>query len=194
MYLKLNGEEATFPYSFANADYVFQLGTLGNGLSESLREMDDDYGIIPFPKYESGQEEYISFMANGTVITGMPITVSEEDMVGPLSAVIECLCSESYRSVSITYFDTALKGAYSRDPQSAEMIDIIMGQHPTIKSKLTKNLVYEYGSSLEGIGSIFQSLCSNKSKNFKSSYDSKIDAENAKMRVLYQHYQSGEID
>ena len=194
IYMKLNGEETTWPYSFSNGDYVFSLGTIGGALGESMREMEDDYGLIPFPKYDTTQEEYISFMANGTVITGMPITVSEEDMVGPLSAIIECLCSEAYRSVSITYFDTALKGAYSRDPQSAEMIDIIMGQHPDIKSKLTKNLVYEYNSSLAGIGSIFQSLCHSKSKNFSSTYESKIDAENAAMRILYQKYQSGEID
>ena len=194
MYKKMNGEEANFPYSFANGDYVFSLSTLSSALGESMREMEDDYGLIPFPKYDVEQEEYISFMANGTVITAMPIIVSEEDMASTLSAVIEVLCSEAYRSVSITYFDTALKGAYSRDPESAQMIDIIMGQHPTIKSKLTKNLAYEYSWSLAGVGKIYQSLCSAKSKNFSSKYESMIDAENAQMRTLFQLYQSGEID
>ena len=194
MYQKLNGEEANFPYSFANADYVFQLGTIGNALGDAMREMEDDYGLIPFPKYDYDQEEYVSFMANGTVLVGMPVIVSEDDMATTLSAVIECMCSEAYRSVSITYFDTALKGAYSRDPESAQMIDIIMGQHPTIKSKLTKNLVYEYSWSLAGVGRIYQSLCSTKDKNFKSKYDSIIGAENAAMRILFQKYQSGEID
>jgi hypothetical protein len=159
-----------------------------------MREMEDDYGLIPFPKYDIEQEEYISFMANGTVLVGIPLIVSEDDMASPISAIIECMCSEAYRSVSVTYFDTALKGAYSRDPQSAQMIDIIMGLHPTIKSKLTKNLVYEYSSSLSGVGSIFSALARTKSKNFASKYASLIDAENAAMRILFQKYQSGEID
>ena len=188
------GAETDFPYSFANGDYVFQLGTIGNALSDSFREMEADYGLIPFPKYEEVQEEYISFMANGTVCVGVPIIIKEEDMAEPLSAVIECLCSEAYRTVSGVYFDTALKGAYSRDYQAAEMIDIIMGLHPTIKSTLTKNLIYEYSSSLAGVGTIYSTLCGKKDKGYSSAYDGMIDAENAAMRILYDKYVSGVID
>ncbi|MGN1410271.1 MAG: hypothetical protein ACI4XJ_08850, partial [Eubacteriales bacterium] len=55
----------------------------------------------------------------------IPKTVSEErtPMIG---AFLEAMCSASKSTVIDAYFDTALKSKYSRDSDSAAMLDIIV--------------------------------------------------------------------
>ena len=48
---------------------------------------------------------------------------SQIDFIGP---VYEVLCAESYKSVYPAYYDTALKGKYSTDQETADMVELIM--------------------------------------------------------------------
>ena len=68
------------------------------------------------------------------------------------------------------------------------MMDIITGSHDTVKSTLTKNFVYEYSSSLNGIGTVIQGLMAQKSINFASYYDSRIGAAKSRMDELWEMY------
>ena len=78
----------------------------------------------------------------------VPVSADIERVNEEISAVIEALASESYRRVYTAYYESALKTAYNRDDYSAQMVDIITGQHATVKSILTKNFVYEYSASI----------------------------------------------
>ena len=182
------GQEINYPNYFENGRLIFNLGTLSNVLSDSMREMQSDYGILPYPKYDEFQQEYISFMANGTVLTGIPVSVKEDRANGTVSAVVEALASESYRHVAVAFYETALKGAYSRDDTASQMMDIITGNHDTVSSVLTKNFVYEYSTSLSGIGTVINSLLQDKSVNFASYYEERIDAANVAMGELWKDY------
>ena len=155
--------------------------------------MKDDFGILPYPKWDEFQEEYITLIHNSSTITAIPVSSDIDYANEELSAVIEALCSESYRRVSVAFYETALKAAYNRDDQSAQMIDIITGQHDTVKSTLTKNFAYEYSGSLNGIGNIFGNLIGSRSYNFASSYDSIIGSVDSALRTLIQQYKEGKI-
>ena len=189
------GAELEYPKSFEKNDYVFHMGTLLDAMSDDMREMQSDYGMLPYPKYDAEQTEYISFMNSGTTLVGIPRTVTEDRMIEEVSAVVECLASESYRYVSVAFFETALKGVYSRDDMDSQMIDIIMAQHETIPSKLTKNFLYEYADCLKGVGTIFMRLIvyGNGNTTMKSNYDEIIDAEKVKIQQLYQNYKEGVV-
>lgn len=92
------------------------------GTSGSLRDMESDFGFLPYPKYDDKQDEYRSFIACHNV-TGfcIPITADEE-----LSNIVtEYLAYESYKSVRPAYYDVALKSKYTRDPDSERMLDLI---------------------------------------------------------------------
>ena len=200
-YPNQTGMEVEHSYDFSNGKVIFYLGilndTLGEGLHETLkegmREMKADFGMLPYPKLDEFQEEYISFMHNASVMTVCPVSTDIERVNEELSAVIEALASESYRSVSVPYYETALKAAYNRDDLSSQMIDIITGQHDTVKSKLTKNFVYEYSWNMGKLGHIFMTLMSEKSKNFSSTYDSLIYSAETGLKDLIQQYKDGKI-
>lgn len=91
---------------------------------DALRDMDDSYGIIPYPKWDEEQEQYLTNADDKFTVFTVPITAAgNTDFVG---VIYEALCAESYKSVYPIYYDAALKGKYSSDPTTAEMIDLIM--------------------------------------------------------------------
>lgn len=86
-----------------------------------LRDMTDDFGMLPFPKYDEEQKDYRSRTLD-CMFTMVPITVNDTEMTG---CVLEGLCSSAYTYVIPEYYETCLKVKYTRDEQSAEIIDLI---------------------------------------------------------------------
>ena len=87
-----------------------------------LRATDFDFGILPYPKYNEEQQNYISLNWAG-VITA-PLNVANPEKVG---AVVEYLGAISRGTVMPAYFDILLSGRLVRDDESLEMLDIIYG-------------------------------------------------------------------
>jgi hypothetical protein len=86
-----------------------------------LRDMETDFGVLPYPKYDEAQKEYYSrvsyYWANI-----IPVTNTKLDMTG---AILEALNCESANYVVPAYYNIALKTKYSRDEESAAMLDLI---------------------------------------------------------------------
>ena len=62
------------------------------GKSEQLRAMNDDFGILPYPKYDENQKQYHSTSLDEFSLFVLPIDVKDKEM----SAIItEALCAES---------------------------------------------------------------------------------------------------
>lgn len=87
------------------------------------RDMDINYGIIPFPKYDAEQAEYCS-RTEGAYIHVYPVTLSQYELAG---AVTEAMACASHNDVVPVYYDVVLKSKYSRDENSTKMLDIIYG-------------------------------------------------------------------
>lgn len=86
-----------------------------------LRDMKDAYGILPYPKADENQKEYVSSARNTHNAFSMPITCEDPDMAG---AVLEALSSSNHDTVLPAYFETALKKKYARCPDdSARMYE-----------------------------------------------------------------------
>ena len=90
-------------------------------LVSNLRDMDSDFGIIPYPKFDESQTDYYSRVEGG-LVSIIPKTNEKLDMTG---AVLEALSYESRQTVIPAYYEIALKGKYARDPESVEMLDLI---------------------------------------------------------------------
>jgi len=84
--------------------------------------MQSPYGILPFPKYDEAQAEYITLSRSQHNAFVMPLTCDVPDMAG---AVMEAIASEKYRTVMPAYFETAMKVKYSHDEDSSRMLDLI---------------------------------------------------------------------
>lgn len=89
---------------------------------ESLRDMNTDFGIIPYPKQDEKQEKYYVRLGywNAPLV---PVTNQETEMTG---ALLEALNAEYSRVVRPKYFDTALKGKIARNDESVRMLDLIL--------------------------------------------------------------------
>jgi hypothetical protein len=97
-------------------------GSIGNAL-ETFRDMETDFGIIPYPKYDEAQTDYYTHLtAHGPIMT-VPMTVSDLEFTG---MIIEALAAEGYKTVKPVVVDVALKTKQARDEESAEMIDILL--------------------------------------------------------------------
>jgi len=91
---------------------------------ERMRSSDAEFGIIPYPKYDEVQENYYSRISY-YIPTVIPSSVSDAEMSG---AILEALNCESANIVLPKYFDIMLKTKYSRDEESAAMLDLIFAR------------------------------------------------------------------
>lgn len=87
-----------------------------------LREMADDFGIIPMPKLNEAQAEYITYTNPAGPMLVVPMTTGDLNCTGK---VLESLASASHYTLTPAYYDIALKGKYARDEDSAAMLDIL---------------------------------------------------------------------
>lgn len=92
-------------------------------LFNELRNMEVDFGILPFPKYDEEQKNYYSFSLDNYSVLGVPSNAENAEMVG---ALVEAMSAESKKSVMPAYYDKALQGKYTRDERSAQMLEVIM--------------------------------------------------------------------
>ena len=89
-----------------------------------MRDSETDFGLIPFPKYETTQENYYNFV-HKTAGKGVciPSTQADPEMA---SIIIEAMAAKSVYTVTEAYYDKALTYKYMRDEESAEMLDLIL--------------------------------------------------------------------
>ncbi|MBQ9995205.1 MAG: hypothetical protein IJP32_02440 [Clostridia bacterium] len=87
----------------------------------ALRDMETDFGIIPYPKLDESQEAYharVSYYMPPV----LPATNTNLELTG---AVLELTNYLAKKEVTPAYYDIALKGKVSRDEESVAMLDLI---------------------------------------------------------------------
>lgn len=147
----------------------------------ALRDMETDFGILPYPKLDEAQAQYSSTSRDNFDLFVLPIDVKDQEFSG---IITEALCAESYRSVVPTYYDVVLKTKTSRDEESAEMIDII-------RDSLTFDLGYLCSTSLNGLGHIFVNLVRNNSTDLASRYAGAEKAAQSALEEMLAAYGYG---
>lgn len=162
---------------FPNRGTFFYARHLGEVLRAELRNMADDYGILPYPKLDERQENYEGLLHNSSNYVVVPYTVKNVDEV---SAVIEAMCAESYRSVVEIFYDTALKTKYSRDAYSGQCIDLI-------RDTTKKSFLYEYNSRF-GCGNIVADCIGAGNTSFASTYANSLQASNKKIEAAVNKF------
>lgn len=136
-------------YAEHNGDYLgrFREGkTLFTGCSvgelSTMREVEFDYAVLPYPKYDEAQEHYISFITNQMQPMVIPVTVQDTARAG---VVLENLCGESHKIVRDKYFEVLLQSKYVRDQQSIDNLQMLYGSDGRFE------IAHVYGwSQLEG--------------------------------------------
>ncbi len=105
---------------FIGRQSVYMAGYLYN--ADSFRDMPDDYGIIPYPKYDENQDTYTTLIGTTTQQFFIPVTARDPEMT---AVYLENINYDGYKNVIPAYYETTLKDKYSRDDTVQEMLDII---------------------------------------------------------------------
>ncbi len=157
------------------------LGYNMSGLIDQLRDMEDDYGIIPLPKADESQEKYLTYgSCFGPVGVCVPMTNAPEtnEIVG---AALEAMAYLSYTEVQPLMYEITLKEKVSRDERSKDMLDIIYA-----------DIIYDWTSSIDpgGLNTMARAVILGSKKDPVSSY-AKIEAKAAAaMQAVIDAYES----
>ncbi len=130
------------------------------------REMEYDYGFLPFPKTTEDQEEYKTLVHDTAQLSCVPVS---SDMIDVSGAIQEALSAEFYRTVTPAYYESALKLKYARDDISSKMIDLLRGT-------MTTEFIYAYNFALNNLGQVYRTLCSGNNNDYVSLVTSRMPA------------------
>jgi hypothetical protein len=163
---------------FMNEQNMFYYSILYES-GTTFNSMEDDYGILPCPKYDESQADYKTVAHDMYSLFCVPITCTRTELAG---AAAEAMAAESYRTVTPTYFETALKVKYARDEETSQMLDIAL-------NGVTFNFGVVYSSALSNVGYIMRDLLlfNDVNKSFSAYWEQRESGyQNALNRVTDQ--------
>ena len=140
-----NADNANVMTAFAGGNIAFVVNKLFQA-ETYLADMEDDYYIIPVAKFDETQTNYVTGIHDGCTIFGIPY---DSTKVAQAAVALEFLCAYSSEHVAPLYFEGALKGRYTRDPDAASMIDLL-------HSSITTDFGIAWGNSLKNIPHVFR--------------------------------------
>jgi len=148
----------------------------GTLILNEFRDMESDFGMVPFPKYSSEQENYGHYVDGGTNMICVPKTTLDEERT---AIVMEVMAAESKYILKPAYYEVVLKRKYMRDNESEDMLDIIYG---------SKVFMLEITESLGGLFSVMASAYTGKRIPLASDYEKVMESSMAAIEKTYNIY------
>ncbi len=106
---------------FNNSQALFYSHTMF--YTDELRQMENNFGILPYPKYDENQDEYYNLVSPWhSQFVCVPVLNEGLERIG---IVLEELAYLGEELLTPAYYDKTLQGKYARDAESSEMLDII---------------------------------------------------------------------
>ena len=118
--------------------------------------MEDDYGILPCPKFNEEQNNYSAYLGYTIPILFLPSNVPNPERNG---TIMEALCTASYDNVVPQMFEIVTKLKNVRDEDSSEMIELIIRN---------KHIDTAHFYNIAGYGTIPRDVIVNKTGNIAS--------------------------
>lgn len=111
-----------FCHILAENRALFHLSYLYIIEGDMMRNMESDFGIVPYPKLDESQEMYLTQIGTSSNVFFLPKTASD---FGLSCRVYEALSYYSMIDVIPTYYTVALENKYTRDADVPEMLSLI---------------------------------------------------------------------
>ena len=127
---------------------------------KTLRNMEANFGILPLPKYDEAQPQHYSTMQyNNATVMCVPVTGADFERTG---AILEAWAAESVDTLTKAYYDITLKGKYSRDDESSDMLDLIFSTRV-----MDQGMFFNWS----GMQAFFEDFVTKKNLTFASHYE-----------------------
>ncbi|MFA6947967.1 MAG: hypothetical protein WCQ72_03200 [Eubacteriales bacterium] len=86
------------------------------------REMEDNFGIVPYPKYEEAQTGYSASLYQQLPLLCVPVTNPDYEKTG---IILDALAYQSYTDTMPVFYNTTVSQKGLRNEDSVEMLGII---------------------------------------------------------------------
>ena len=160
------------PAPFPAGRAMFIAGGLGG--AKGYRDMDDDFGILPYPKFDE-EDEYSTTINGAAPLACIPLTVGDPERTG---AITEALAAYGGKYVLPAFYDVSLKTKYARDDDSEEMMDII-------KDSIIFDVGYLCGGQYQSHG---RDLSTTTNHDFSSWYSARESAAKTDLKNFNKDY------
>ncbi len=122
---------------FANGNALFMPHNLSTAGSTDIRESELEFGILPMPKRDASQENYVSGVnAYHCDVIALPHNLEDENLDAACFA-LEAMAYYGKQLVTPEYYETTVCQKRLQDDESVEMLEIILS-----------NRIYDMGSVL----------------------------------------------
>ncbi len=92
----------------------------------SLRDMEEDFGILPLPKYDEDLDRYYNSAASWLLaLYSVPKNAFGEEELARTGYITQALAFESMKVLTSAYYEQTLQNKVSRDENSARMLDLL---------------------------------------------------------------------
>lgn len=172
------GKYPTTYECFSNGGAYFCEITLQK-IDAFLRDMEDDYGILPIPKWDEAQEGYLSCVNGAGGFVVVPNNPEDADRSGML---FEALAAGAYDMITPKLYEVITKTKNVRDEESVEMVNLII-----------RNRVYDpfYINLCSGYD-VVQSQLSSKKEEIASALDKKLKGAEKAMEKIVEAYENAQ--
>ena len=144
-YSVLNAEGSRWTYGrklFAENHFLFTVAFSDVFDEFNAMEMENEYGMVPLPKYDENQTEYYHYLDYYRTCMSIPATNSQDD-IERLSILLEDLAYKSSEQVLTAFVDTVISLRRARVPELGEMVKLIRKSICYDASTLYKTLDYK---------------------------------------------------
>ena len=119
--MHVRGEGITDAQMLSNGQALFDFS--GIQIVRRLREMEDDFGILPYPKYDENQAEYMSSISPWYLTLAIiPTTNTDLENTG---IIMEEMAYQGYKNLRPAFYENLLQRKIARDSESGEMFDYL---------------------------------------------------------------------
>lgn len=115
-----DAENGGYVHVFTVSRALFMTGEIK--AAQLMRSMPDTFGIVPFPKFDENQDDYITSLVSQLFYFTIPVT---SENAARTATVYEAMTHESYVSVIPQYYGNVVEQKGLRNEESIEMLEIL---------------------------------------------------------------------
>ena len=141
-------------------------------------DMDDDFGLLPLPKYTVEQETYHTTAQDAYNAMSVMRNAKNMEMIG---AALELLSAESWRTVRPQLCESSFKFRYMRDSESGQIFDIIV-------DGITFDHAILYSTAINNAGWLIRDELNNNRNNLSSSLRAYTKMYNRSLEKLNAYF------
>ena len=156
---------------FSDGEVFLSVSKMGS--VSSLRSEDVEFGVIPIPKRDTDQKDYISYATSMGVCSYTVSKVAKD--TAKVGLIAEAMAALSEKHLEPAYYDKALKGRGTYDSESREMLDLIYAS-----KKMDYATTYQWGD----IWQLIDDSVTSVRDSYTSEYASSSRVANLKIKQL----------